>query len=737
MKGILIDCYRLNDEIILWVKSGGKDYRFVDKFVPCIYLRCKNMKQLRGLLLKKKIDSYFTKKYSFSSEELLTICVPIKRISEYEKTVKRIELLTDYSVEIYNADVKIEEYYLFERDLFPLANVEIELVGDGGVRIKSIRALDSSDDLDYVMPEFQISTLKVKTVENLFKSLNTKLEGIRFNNDLIVGTEQEILLKFKEKYLSFNPDIIWAENGNLLLPYLSFKFKQYGIDFKFNRFDEDNDDDIEFKKGDYYFSYSRVVFRSHSIFLKGRLHFDIRSFFADDTGLYGILDGARVCRQRIQKTEMRSAGAAVTNLLLYISHKKNFLLPYKIGILERFKTMYDLYQADRGSMIFEPRVGFHTDLTEFDYVSLYPNIMNKYNLSPESLFCKCCVGSEPVPGLSYYYCKKNKGVVSIVAEKLVKRRIHFKKNKTVENKEKIDYLKWLLVTMFGYQAFKNRKIGTIENHESIQAYARAVIMKSVRVAESFGWEVLHGIIDSIYVKKKGMTLKDVSRLQKEIYNKTGLELAHEGNYRWVVFLPSVLNSKVPVPTRFYGVMADGKLKCRGIEVRRKDSPKIVKNMQLEMIEKLSVAKNEQEFRALFPEVFKILKNYVKTLSFATKEELRIRRTISKTNYVNDIAQSVIVKQMIKEGYDVEPGQSIVYIIRDVENKNPMKRYVTYEGYNGVFDLVKYTELLVKATFSILQPFGFELEGVFEVVKESRQMKLKEFIEEEVVEAISI
>jgi hypothetical protein len=65
----------------------------------------------------------------------------------------------------------------------------------------------------------------------------------------------------------------------------------------------------------------------------------VHSFFAEDAGYYGILDGARACRIRIQRAEMRSAGACVTNLLMYTAHKNNFLLPYKTGIFERFKTL--------------------------------------------------------------------------------------------------------------------------------------------------------------------------------------------------------------------------------------------------------------------------------------------------------------------------------------------------------------------------------------------------------------
>lgn len=716
MKGILIDCYQKQDKIILWIKSGNKNLRLEDSFTPKIYVKSKDLKLLKNKLFYKGICSKFVKKNSFYKKDVWILELPIKNISSFHYIVKTIERLENYDVEIYNADLKLEEYYMFEKDLFPLAQVEFI---EENNNIISIKAMDEAEDIYYKVPDFNICKIKVKTGDNLFKGFNTNLKAVLFNKNTFEGDENDILLRFKKEFNALDPDILWIENGNLVIPYLKEKLKHYNIDFNFNRFEKD---DFEFKQGEHYHSYSRVVFRTHSIFLKGRLHFDIRSFFADDTGFYGILDGARICRQRIQRTEMRSAGAAVTNLLLYTAYKHNYLLPYKIGIIERFKTLNDLYNADRGSIIFEPRVGFHTDAAEFDFVSLYPNIMNKYNLSPETLFCKCCKNNK-VPDLHYNYCRKVRGIVPIVAQKLIERRIELKQQKTAAAKEKTDYLKWLLVTMFGYQAFKNKKIGTIENHESIQAYARETIMKAVRTAELQDWEVIHGIVDSIYVKKKDFSDADVQRLGREIYYNTGLELNHEGNYKWIVFLPSIVDENMPVSSHFYGVFEDGEIKCRGIEARRKDVPKIVANMQLEMVETLGEARTEEEFRALFPKVFDILKNYVKSIKNASVEDLMIVRTISKLNYVNDIAQKLIIGQMKNEGYRIQEGMTIAYVIRDITNNNPSKRYAAVDSFNGKIDIQKYRELMIRAAFSILQPFGVTEEQLNEIVERTKQMKL--------------
>lgn len=720
MQGQLIDCYILKDSVVLWVKAGGKNYRFTDTFTPKLFIAGSYLKLLRERLYKAGIHSTYERKKTFLNNEIIVLAVPTT-ISTFRSARNKIERICNYNWNLFTADLKMEEYYLFEKNLFPTALIEYSVEGDA---ITSIAAKDNAEDLIYTLPQFTIGRLKVRASDNLYKITIPHLNEIIFNHESLTGDEKSILLRFKQLYSEYDPDVLWTEHGNRIIPFLARKFEHYGISFQFSRFD--HDDFPTTAKGDVYTSYGRVFYRNTSVFFKGRLHFDTRAFFADDTGYYGILDAARVCRQRIQRTEMRSAGAAVTNYLLYTAHKRGFLLPYKTGLYERFKTLHDLYRADRGSVIFEPRVGFHTDIAELDFVSLYPSIMHKYNLSPETLYCKCCPDNQ-VPGLPYHYCTKQEGVVGIVAKQLIERRIAFKKQGTAEGKQKADYLKWLLVTMFGYQAFKGRKIGIIETHESIQAYAREILLRCTRIAESQGFEVIHGIIDSLYVKKPGLQQSDVDRLRHEIETATGLRINHEGTYRWMVFLPSILDKNIPVSSHFYGVFLNGEIKCRGIEARRRNIPQIVASMQTEMIERLSEARSEEEFRSLFSAIFSILHRYVRSLPYATRDDLKIITTISKTEYANTIAQGIVLGHMKEKQYEINPGQTIAYIILDAKNKNPKKRYIPTDQFDGKFDISQYTKLLLRSTFSFLQPFGVTLKDLEEAMKDTKQLKITNYI----------
>ncbi len=150
-----------------------------------------------------------------------------------------------------------------------------------------------------------------------------------------------------------------------------------------------------------------------------------------------------------------------------------------------------------------------------------------------------------------------------------------------------DALKWLLVCCFGYTGYKNARFGKIEAHEAINAVARETLLVAKEIAEDRGYEILHALVDSLYVQKAGATRADYEALNDEIAARTQLPLAIEAIYRYVVFLPSRQFADVPVPNRFFAVAEDGALKVRGLELRRHDTPPLVARMQQEVLAILS------------------------------------------------------------------------------------------------------------------------------------------------------
>ncbi len=117
----------------------------------------------------------------------------------------------------------------------------------------------------------------------------------------------------------------------------------------------------------------------------------------------------------------------MSSLQTYTAWKADILIPWKKGDPESFKSAWDLLVADRGGFIFEPKLGFHNDVVEVDFSSMFPMLMLTRNISAETILCKCCPNSSlRVPELGYNICQKRKGIVPMTLALLLRKRFRYK-----------------------------------------------------------------------------------------------------------------------------------------------------------------------------------------------------------------------------------------------------------------------------------------------------------------------
>jgi DNA polymerase elongation subunit (family B) len=57
------------------------------------------------------------------------------------------------------------------------------------------------------------------------------------------------------------------------------------------------------------------------------------------------------------------------------------------------------------------------------------------------------------------------------------------------------------VTSFGYLGFNNAKFGRIDAHIAVCAFDRQIFLQTSKIAERYGFRIVHGIIDSICFKR--------------------------------------------------------------------------------------------------------------------------------------------------------------------------------------------------------------------------------------------
>jgi DNA polymerase-2 len=259
-----------------------------------------------------------------------------------------------------------------------------------------------------------------------------------------------------------------------------------------------------------------------------------------------------------------------------------------------------MIRSDMGGMVYQPTVGLHRDVGGIDFVSMYPGIMVRFNISPE--VPRAGSDLEPGPG--------EPGIIPMMLAPILNKRLALKSALLTLNKYDCrrpvyqalaSAEKWLLVTCFGYLGYKNARFGRIEAHEAVTAYGREALLRAKEAAEDMNFEILHMYVDGLWMHKEGCkTPADFQALLAEVTDRTGLPISMDGIYRWVVFLPSRVNERVPVANRYFGVFQDGSIKVRGIEARRRDSAPFIVETQLGLLEILAKAEDADGLKDVLP-----------------------------------------------------------------------------------------------------------------------------------------
>ena len=468
-----------------------------------------------------------------------------------------------------------------------------------------------------------------------------------------------------------------------------------------------------------YQSYGRIYYRPQSYQLRGRIHIDVENAsIYRDCGLEGLIEVSRTCRMPPRRVVNTTIGTCMNSLQLYQAVQEKVLIPWKKYEPEAFKTAWELLLADRGGFIFEPKPGVYDDVGEINFSSMYPYLMWSKNISPETIGCPCCLESNlRVPEPDYNICEKRTGLVPKVLRLLLTKRSAYKRMRDeaqeAELRQRYDRrqgaLKWILVCCFGYLGYRNARFGKIDAHIATCSFARSTLLETARIAEDKGFEVIHGIVDSLWVRKPAVSREEYKDLCKDIEMRLGLPLSFEGLYKWIVFLPSRIHPEAPVLNRYYGVFEGGKVKTRGIELQRSDTPGFISECQREIIGVLAAAPDAKGFRERVPEAMKVMERYRALLKARRVDliDLIIERRLSKNpgEYAHDVIQAVAARQLAREGLTLSAGQSIKYVIIDADNPNPYRRVLAAELIEADtgYDVDKYVEML-EASASNLFPF---------------------------------
>lgn len=691
-----------NEKAILWSKEKGKTTKeVVEDYNPSFYISGENLLDLRVWLSRKegvkatKFEKWYTDLKDKDKSRVLR--VDVSKPEKVSKTAHRvISNFPRQNFRFYNISFTPQFRFCLQRKIEPIPS-------------------DLSD----------LAKMRISLSRRGLGQEN--ISELKLNGNSLGKTEEDVLRELNHRIERIDPDILFVNNGQIL-PILRDKVKGYGFNFSLGR-----RKGLEKLAGENTVSsYGKTVHSSARYNIDGRILIDeANSFLLGEATLEGLWDLVERSWKPLQELAWGSIGRLLTAIEIREAYlERDLLTSWKNWDGENFKSARTLHKADRGGYIFNPEPEIHEDVYEADFASLFPNIMVKKNISPETVDCNCCDNSK-VPELDYSICEGRRGFISEVLKPLVEDRQEMKERLRDENLEpemekylkgSVDAIKWILVSCFGYMGHAHASYGAIECHQAIQSFDRQIMGRTKDRFYENGYQVVHGIIDSIWVQERNDS-SDIKEVCKKITEEIGIELEYEDKFQWVAFVPrKTKKADIGTLNRYFGVKENGEIKTAGIEAEQRTTPEYIKDCQEMMIRSYHENREPRD-------VLEVLKQQIMELQSGgiRSEDLVIKKRASKPleAYSQNTRTVSALKRYRSKGIDIGAGQDVEFVVYDNQRKDRDRVRLSFEEFVG-YDEGFYVEKLINAAESILSPMGWGENRIKGHISNSNKVPVSDF-----------
>jgi len=694
--GWLLDVYAEEDGITLWLLTENKERLHLRmKFEVAFYAAGEFplLRQAWKYLREKNVGLERTIRRDLFLGERDVMAITTSDPAHVQNLFRNLQGQFP-SLDYYDTDIPITLRFVAQTNTHLLGRCHVTLDEEW---VESIEPLSSPWEIDTAPMPLRTLTLTPDCNPAFRKPKRLHVKYGQREYSLSLEPPRPFMIGLKADLQRIDPDLILTDYGDTwLFPQLGAWSEETGIELNPNR---DENRQVMTRKADSYFAYGQVTYRGAQAHLFGRWHIDRKNAMSfSEYGLEGAMEQARVTGVGVQEMARKSPGAGITAMQMMTALRNDIMVPVQKQQVESRKTLAELIRADHGGLIYQPIIGVHGNVAQIDFSSMYPAIMVKHNISPET------VDLEDAP----------EGLIPKTLRPLLEKRLMLKKilsdldprDCRVEIlKARASALKWLLVVCFGYLGYKNARFGKIESHEAVTAMSRELMLQAKEVAEDMGFTVLHMYVDCLFVQQEGFHRpSDFTSLMNAIEEKTGIPIALEGVFKWVAFLASKRDARVPVPNQYFGAFQDGTLKYRGIELRRRDTTLWVRKTQLKALEILAHANSPREFADHIPDIVRLVEGAKRDLRTGRVplDQLIIRQRLSRSieAYRTPSPAARAALQLQAQGRHFAPGQSLEFLFaRNASGVHAWEMEETLDP--GRLDTKRYYRLLDRAIETVL------------------------------------
>ncbi|MHA1238012.1 MAG: DNA-directed DNA polymerase [Candidatus Odinarchaeia archaeon] len=368
---------------------------------------------------------------------------------------------------------------------------------------------------------------------------------------------------------------------------------------------------------------------------------------------------AQVIGMPMDQVMRASYGFKVENLLIREAHLTGELVPKR-----KDKKSFASYI---GGLVLPPAPGIHENIAVYDFASLYPNLMIKYNISPDTYIPpEIEVPEDEVyisPENKHRFLKKPDGFYRKILERLLKARETVKAMMKKYPKGSLKYtmlneqqkaIKIAANTIYGYCGWLGARWYLKPVAESVAEWGRKTIKRTIEIAKLNGLKVIYADTDSVFITYIPDKVEAFDRMVEE---EMGLEIKPDKIYKRVFFTEA--------KKRYAGILEDGTLDIVGFETIRGDWSELAKEVQENVI-KIVLEKRDVK------EAVKYVREVIDQLCQRKipYEKLIIWETLTKkVDEYKIVAPHVIAaKKLLEAGGRLTAGAKIGYVIVSGEGK---------------------------------------------------------------------
>lgn len=695
------------DEIWIWglTRNGER----------CIF-RCLNQKQKfyivvngmdpdKVLNIVKEIPGVtgcrLTTKRSFGDvrDAIEVLCIPSKT-EDIIKTVKsRV-----FNGELFEDDIRFSNRFLLDNDVSPSSWYEAEVedsditFGDGVDKVYILKSMSKIDIASN--PSLKVVGIDViyysdrgspKPERNPIVAISiAKSDGetLQFSGD-----EVEVLKSFIETIKRFNPDVIVGFKMNTFhWPYLLKRCSKLGLRLEVAKINNEPHQSL-------YGHFS----------VAGRINFDLKEYADEivelergtieelarylgveidaepvdefyhstywvDEGRRGILLKYSMWRAKTCLAVFNIISDYVFSLSAITGMPADYVFTAAAGFrLENFlmreavkqgelipKVKGKVFPSYPGGRVLTPRMGVHEKVAVVDFKAMYPSLMLKYNISPDTVKPLPCSGFKnviKVEEANTCIVQDRKGFFTHILETAVRERDRVRREMDKYPKDSVEYrfldsvqrtLKVLANAMYGYMGWIGARWYLKEGAETVTSLGRRVISETIRKASELGLDVIYGDTDSIFIKYDEAK---IGKLLEWINRDLGLEAKIDKIYERVIFTEA--------KKKYAGITTDGALDIVGLEAVRGDWCSYAKEIQKALVERLLKGESKNSLIDFVRDkVARLRSMQVNLMSLVIWKQLAKKLEEYEVN-----APHVVVAHTLKEeGWAVDRGDYIGFVV---------------------------------------------------------------------------